>query len=182
MLHLHQHAGMRRPDITPPGPAVPFERALLAAGEETGKLDDILRLLADYFEAEDRAMKRALRSAARFPLLLPIVLVFTPLFGRWYLNRPKYVLGRLLRSLTIAIEAGLGLERASTLAAEASGNEAVAEHVRRQSARSRSTQPLADTFRGCPHVPFTTIAAMQVADASGDYAGTLKKMAELHEG
>jgi hypothetical protein len=37
------------------------------------------------------------------------------------------------------------------------------------------------TFDGCPHVPFTAIAAMKVADASGDYGGTLKKMAELTE-
>lgn len=211
--HLHQHAGVRRPDTAAPGPPVPFERALLALGEETGTMDDVLRLLADYFEAEDRATQRILRHAA-YPMFTALMAVFiAPLpliflgrtgayfsavalgatlwgfaaFGiatgnaRWYLNRPKYVLGRLLRALTIAIEAGLGLPRATELAAEASGNDAVIAHVRRQSARTRATQTLAETFRGCPLVPFTAIAAMEVADRSGDYAGSLRKLAELHE-
>jgi len=213
MWHLHQHTGVRRPDTAAPGPAVPFEQALVALGEETGKMDDVLRLLADYFEAEDRATQKALRHAA-YPMFTALIAVFiAPLpliflgrtgayfsavtlgvllwgvaaFGiatgnaRWYLNRPKYVLGRLLRALTIAVEAGLGLERASQLAAEASGNDAVVAHVRRQTSRQRARQPLAETFRGCPYVPFTAIAAMEVADVSGDYGGTLKKLAELHD-
>ena len=56
----------------------------------------------------------------------------------------------------------------------------VIRHVRMVGARV-TQQPLADTFRGCPHVDFSIVAAMEVADASGDYTGALKKRADLLE-
>lgn len=214
MLHLHQRAGTRATDLRSPGPSVPFETALLELGEESGKMEDVLRLLADYFQAEDRMVQKVVRWSA-YPMMTafaatfiaPLPLLFTTFAGAyvwavtiglalwllaagallsgvtaWYLNQPRFVLARLLRGLTVAIEAGLGLDRASMLAAEASGNAAVLAHVRRQTARERTGQPLSATFKGCPHVPFTAIAAMEVADRSGDYAGTLQKLAELHDG
>ncbi len=97
------------------------------------------------------------------------------------LSKPRYILGRLLRALTIAVEAGLPLSRAAVLAAEATGNAEVIAHVRRVGPRAAAAQPLATTFEGCPFVPFTAIATMKVADATGDYAGTLKKLADLTE-
>jgi len=97
------------------------------------------------------------------------------------LNQPKYVRGRLLRALTIAIEAGLTLGRSATLAAEASGDAEVVAHVRRAGAKNVASQPLAVTFAGCPYLPAHAVAAMAIADASGDYSGTLRKMAELEE-
>ena len=213
MRHLHQRSGLRQADDRPPAPPVAFETALLALGEESGKMEEVLRLLADYFQAEDRMMQRVLKQAA-YPMftalaatfIAPLPLIFLNRSGayllsvagglalwiaaggglllavtRHYLNHPDYVLARLLRGLTFAIESGLGLERASVLAAEATGNPGVVAHVQRQSARARGTQALADTFRGCPHVPFTALAAMEVADRSGDYSGTLVKLAELHD-
>lgn len=210
--HLSQRAGVRRPEGAAPWPPVPFESALLALGEESGKLEECLRLLADYFTAEDRMMLKVIKKAT-YPMFvalaaavigpLPLVAqgktgayLVTALVGlalwataggslllattKWYLARPKFVLGRLLRALTYAIEAGLPLGRATTLAADATGDEGVIAHIRKAGAHS-ATQPLAQTFAGCPHVPFTAIAAMQVADASGDYGGTLKKLAELVE-
>jgi hypothetical protein len=98
-----------------------------------------------------------------------------------YLNQSKFVRGRLLRALTIGIEAGLTVGRAATLAAEATGNAEVIAHLQRVGATSVAQQPLAKTFAGCSHVPAHIIAAMEVAERSGDYAGTLKKMAELEE-
>lgn len=213
MWHLHQRSGLRRPDAAAPWPPVAFETALLALGEESGKMEEVLRLLADYFQAEDRMMQRVLKHAT-YPMFTalaatfigPLPLIFLGKPGayvvtvagglalwiaagggllvavtRRYLNQPDYVLARLLRGLTFAIESGLGLERATVLAAEATGNADVVAHVRRQGARARNTQTLAETFRGCPHVPFTAIAAMEVADRSGDYSGTLAKLAELHD-
>ncbi len=214
MWHLRQRAGFRHPDEPAPGTAAPFETALLDLGKETGSLDDCLRLLADYFQAEDRAVLKVLRHAA-YPMFtalaaaviapLPLAVAGTPgayvvaaggavalwilaggalltgVVGR-YLMRPAYVLGRLLRALTLAVEAGLGLDRAALLAAEASGSAEVLAHVRRRPARELLTRPLSETFAGCPHVPVTVLAAMRVAEASGDYAGALRTMAALHDG
>lgn len=213
MRHLHQRSGLRRPDTAAPWPPVAFETALLALGEESGKMEEVLRLLADYFQAEDRMMQRVLKHAA-YPMftalaatfIAPLPLVFLGRTGayllsvggglalwiaaggglltavtRHYLNHPDFVLARLLRALTFAIESGLGLERAATLAADATGNADVIRHVRSQSARHRSSHPLSGTFDGCPHVPFTAIAAMRVAEESGDYSGTLTRLAELHD-
>jgi hypothetical protein len=44
-----------------------------------------------------------------------------------------------------------------------------------------SSQPLSRTFTGCPFVDRPMVAAMEVADASGDYSGTLRRMADLYE-
>ena len=213
MWHLRQRAGLSWPAEPAPGPPVPFEAALVALGKESGKLEDCLRLLADYFAAEDRMVLLVLRRAA-YPMtvalaatfIAPLPLAFAGGTGAYlvtvgaglalwlmaggsllqgvtnhYLAQPRYVIGRLLRALTFAVEAGLPLSRAALLAAEASGDAGVAAHVRRVGPRAAAVQPLAATFRGCPHVDATILAAMAVADVSGDYTGALKKRAELLE-
>lgn len=213
MAHLEVRAGLAQPGLSPGAP-VPFETALLDLARESGHLEEVTRLLADYFAAEDRMVLRVLKHAA-YPMttalaatfLAPLPLLFTGagagayagtvaaglvLWGAagggllagvvgHYLQRPAFVLGRLLRALVIAIEAGLPLGRAAQLAADASGNAEVRGWIRRQGGRV-TQQPLTATFRGCPHVPAAALAAMEVAEASGDYAGTLGKMAELVEG
>jgi type II secretory pathway component PulF len=212
MAHLEVRAGLREPGASPGAP-VPFETALLALGRETGHLEEVTRLLAEYFAAEDRAVLKVLKHAA-YPmttalaatLIAPLPLLFTGagalayaatagaglalwavaggglLTGvvGWYLQQPAFVLGRVLRAVVIAVEAGLPLGRAAGLAADASGSADVQAWVRRQGPRV-AQQPLAATFRGCPHVGAPALAAMEVADASGDYAGTLGKLAELVE-
>lgn len=212
MAHLEVRTGLREPGPSPGAP-VPFETALLALGRETGHLEEVTRLLADWFAAEDRAVLQVLKHAA-YPMttalaatfIAPLPLLFTgagaaayaltvagglALWGAAgggllagvvaaYLQRPGFVLGRVLRALVIAVEAGLPLGRAAQLAADASGSGDVQSWVRRQGPRV-TQQPLAATFRGCPHVDAAALAAMEVADASGDYAGTLGKLAELVE-
>ena len=196
-----------------PGGLVPFEAALLKLGEESGKLEEITRLLADYFTAEDHAVLTVLKRAT-YPMFValaaavigPLPLAFSGHTGLWllttiggvvlwmtagggllmgtvnrHLARPKFVLGRLLRALTIAIEAGLPTSRAAELAAAASGSDIIIGHVRGVGARAAATQSLADTFRGCPLIPFTALAALEVADRSGDYGNTLRRLAELTE-
>ena len=212
-MHLRVRAGVGRTDGRTHGRTVPFEAALLKLGEESGTLEQVTRLLADYFAAEDRAvltvLKRAtypmfvaLAAAAIGPLPIlarghPVLWILATASGLtlWFLaggallmgtvhrhlSKPKFVLGRLLRALTIAIETGLPTSRAAELAAAASGSDLIAVHVRGVGARAAATQSLADTFRGCPLVPFTAIAAMEVADASGDYGNTLRRLAELTE-
>ena len=101
--------------------------------------------------------------------------------AKWFQQRPRYVRGRLLRALTIAVESGLPLGRAVELAVDATANDAIRAHVGRFTRQQLSTQPLSVTFAGCPEVPREMTAAMEVADASGDYSGTLKKMADLYE-
>jgi type II secretory pathway component PulF len=213
MRHARQHAGLPPPREQPPHPPVPFESALLELGEETGKLDECLRLLAEYFGAEHRAVLAVLRKAA-YPVFTGVIAtIIAPLpllalgraaayqvtvaagligwvvFGRvilaafaaWYLQRPKYVLGRLLRSLTIAIEAGLTMGRAAQLAAAASGSAAVQAHVALQGARVLG-QPLSATFLGSPLVPATALAALRVAESTGNYSDTLTRLADLYGG
>ena len=213
MWHLRQRAGLPYPQEPAPGPPVPFEKSLVALGEESGKLEECLRLLADYFAAEDRMVLQVMRRAA-YPMsvalaatfIAPLPLAFAGRGGAYlvaaltglalwlaaggsllatvmnhYLSQPRFVVGRLLRALTIAIEAGLPLSRAAELAARASGDAGIVAHLRRTGTRAVATQSLAATFRGCPHVDAALLAAMEVAEASGDYTGTLKKRAELLE-
>jgi len=199
---------------TRPALFAPFEAALLVLGEETGALEQCLRLLADYFAAEHRMMLWV-KQKMSYPLIemlaaaviAPLPLLFTGHAGlylpaaaaglaaaslaggsvltavaRFYSRQPKFVRARLARALTIAIEAGLPLARAVELAVAATDDSAIAAHVRAIPAKTISTQPLARTFAGCPKVPREMVAAMEVADVSGDYAGTLKKLAELYDG
>jgi type II secretory pathway component PulF len=192
----------------------PFEAALLVLGEESGALEQCLKLLAEYFAAEDRLVLWV-KQKMTYPMLNVLAATFIAPFAllffghtaaylaivvsgltaeilaggglllaaaRWFQQRPRYVRGRLLRALTIAIESGLPLGRAVELAVDATANHAICAHVARFTREQLSTQPLSRTFAGCPVVPREMTAAMEVAEATGDYAGTLKKMAELYEG
>lgn len=102
--------------------------------------------------------------------------------ARWYGGRPKFVLGRLARALTLGVEAGLPLGRVVGLAVDAAASPEIAAHVARIPALALSSQPLARTFAGCPIVPREMLAAMEVADASGNYGETLRRLADLYDG
>ena len=214
MWHVRERAGLPWPkERRAPGTPVPFEVALLALGKEAGKTEVVVRLLADYFAAEDRMMLGVLKKAS-YPMFValaaavigPLPLLFrghAGLYGitsaggvllwiaaggsllvgvaQTFLARPKFVIGRLLRALTFAVEAGLPISRAAELAAAASGSAAIVAHVRRVGTRAVAGQPLATTFAGCPVIPVSVLAAMNVADASGDYTGTLRRLADLTE-
>ncbi|MGD0484152.1 MAG: type II secretion system F family protein [Gemmatimonadales bacterium] len=197
-----------------PAHFAPFEAALLILGEETGALEQCLRLLADYFAAEHRMMLWV-KQKMTYPLIEmlaaavigPLPLLFTrhpalylpaaaaglaaaSLAGgsilmtvaRYYSRQPKLVRARLARALTIAVEAGLPLGRAVELAVAATDDPGIAAHVRAIPARTIGAQPLARTFTGCPKIPREMVATMVTADTTGDYTGTLKKLAELYDG
>jgi type II secretory pathway component PulF len=98
-----------------------------------------------------------------------------------FLRRPKYVRGRLLRALAFGVESGLPLGKAVALAVEAADDDGIRQHVGRIGASRISSQPLAETFRGCPLFDAPMIAALVVAGESGDYSGSLRRLAELYE-
>lgn len=102
--------------------------------------------------------------------------------AKWFQQRPKYVRGRLMRALTVGVEGGLPLGRAIELAVAAAANPAVRAHVGRFSHEELSGQPLSKTFAGCPYVDRPMVAAMEIADKTGNYSDTLKRLAELYEG
>ncbi len=102
--------------------------------------------------------------------------------AQWYGQRPKFVRGRLARALTLGVEAGLPLGRVIRLAVDAAASPEISAHVARIPALALSTQPLATTFAGCPMVPREMLAAMEVADASGNYGETLRRLADLYDG
>ena len=192
----------------------PFEAALLVLGEESGALEQCLKLLSEYFAAEHRLVlwvKKKLTYPMFNVLAATFIAPFSLLFfghtaaylgivvsgltvellaggslllaaARRFQQRPKYVRGRLLRALTIGIESGLPLGRAVELAVNATANGAIRTHVARFTREQLGGQPLSRTFAGCPVVPREMTAAMEVAEATGDYAGTLRRMAELYEG
>lgn len=102
--------------------------------------------------------------------------------AKWFQQRPKYVRGRLMRALTVGVEGGLPLGRAIELAVAAAANGAVRAYMARFTHDQLSSQPLSRTFAGCPYVDRPMVAAMEVADKTGNYSDTLKRLAELYEG
>jgi hypothetical protein len=183
----------------------PFEGAVLAAGDESGTLNQSLRLLTDYFSGE---FKRSLkvRDALSYPVFvalvasfgLPFVLlpkspvktyvawivmllaaflllggVFIAILASMFLNTSALSRARFARVLAGTLEAGVPLGRAVRLSVDASGNRGLAEHIKKRSERELSTTPLATLFEGCEEIPAGLLGQMRVADATGDYRGTL---------
>jgi type II secretory pathway component PulF len=197
-----------RPDLL-----APFESALLELGDEAGRLEDIFKLLGDYFTAEHR-MIVAIKQKMSYPMMNAVAAIFIAPFpilffgnaalytitvvsglvlalafggtlllaaAKWYRRKRKFVLARLCRALALGVEAGLPLDRVVTLAVKAAADPDVAAHVQRLSARQRGSQTLADTFAHTI-VPTKMLAALRVADASGNYGDTMKKLAALYDG
>ena len=190
-----------------------FEAGLLELGEETGKLEDVFKLLGDYFTAEHRMvlwvkkkMSYPMINALAAIFILPFPILF---FGNatlyllivlgeliaafmvggtllaaavgWYRSRPKLVMARLCRALALGVEAGLPLGRVVDLGIKAAASRDLSAHVARFPSTQRGGQPLAITFRGTKVVPHEVIAALEVADASGNYGDTLRKLADLYD-
>jgi len=143
----------------------PFEGAVLAAGDESGTLNQALRLLTDYFSAD---FKRCL--AVRNALGYPIFLGLVASFGLPFVMLPKSPVKRVL---AMTLEAGIPLGRAVRLSVDASGSRGLTEQIQKRSERELNTTPLAKLFEGCEQVPAGLMGQMMVADATGDYRGTL---------
>jgi type II secretory pathway component PulF len=190
----------------------PFEAAILTLGEESGRLEECLRLLAEHFAAEHRLMLWVKKKLA-YPMMNALAATFIAPFpllyfgragaylatvaggllllglsggglllavARHYAGKPALVRVRLLRALATAAEAGLPLGRAVALGVEAAASTELASHVARQGGRVMS-QSLADTFRNAPLVTPEMAAVLDVADRTGNYTDTLRKLADLYD-
>jgi type II secretory pathway component PulF len=102
--------------------------------------------------------------------------------AKWYGQRPKFVRGRLARALVLGVEAGLPLGRVVELAVDAAASPEISAHLARQQPLAVGSQPLAKTFAGCDLIPREMLATMEIADASGNYSETLKRLADLYDG
>lgn len=96
-------------------------------------------------------------------------------------GRAVYALPRFVRALAIGAETGLPLGRVVRLAVDVSGNSELRRHIAKRSERQLSLMPLATLFDGCRVVPPALLGQMKVADATGDYADTLKRSADALE-
>ncbi|HVO36319.1 MAG TPA: type II secretion system F family protein [Gemmatimonadales bacterium] len=102
--------------------------------------------------------------------------------ARWFGGRTKFVLGRLARALALGVEAGLPLDRVVDLAVKAAASPRLTAHIARIPHLVRGSQPLAKTFANSGVVPAQMLSALEVADATGNYSDTLKRLADLYDG
>lgn len=123
--------------------------------------------------------------AVRYFTTVGIELVLAMAFGgallrivaRRYRNRPKVVRVRLCRALAIAVEAGLPMD----LGVQAADDASLTEHLARLPAAARANQTLADTLAGWSRLTPDMQQVLGVADETGDYTNTLKRLADLYD-
>lgn len=127
--------------------------------------------------------------AVRYFTTVGIELVLAMAFGgallcivaRHYRNRPKVVRARLCRALAIAVEAGLPMDRVVDLGLQAADDASLTEHLARLPAAARANQTLADTLAGWSRLTPDMQQVLGVADETGDYTNTLKRLADLYD-
>ena len=98
-----------------------------------------------------------------------------------YKRRPAFVRARLARALATAIEAGLPLGSAARLAADGCGDADLGARIRRSSERTLNSQPLSVTLPPSPLITPEFFTTLQMAEQTGDYTNTLRKLATLYE-
>jgi type II secretory pathway component PulF len=98
-----------------------------------------------------------------------------------YGKRPPLVRARFARALATAIEGGLPLARAIRLATEAAADPALTAFVAKFDEKTLSSGGLAERFAKAPHMTADLIGALTIADRTGDFSTTLRKIADLYE-
>lgn len=106
--------------------------------------------------------------------------VFAGLAQR-YQRRPQFVRARFARTFALCIGAGLPLPRALLLAADASGDPALARQLRRLGERRLASQPASESLRGSAVMTPELTGALLVAERTGDFAGPVGRLADLYE-
>ena len=190
-----------------------FERSLLTLGDESGSLEESLRLLAEFYERKHRLILKVKKQMAYpmytmllasfigpFPLLffghtllylasVGSSLAWLVLFGgalllgvaNRYGRKPALVRARFARALATGIEAGLPLGRSLRLAANASADAQLVAYMTSIDDRTLSTTALAETMVSCPHMTPDLLAVIQVAERTGNFTHSLRKLADLYE-
>ena len=123
--------------------------------------------------------------AVRYFTTVGIELVLAMAFGgallrivaRRYRNRPKVARACLCRALAIAVEAGLPMD----LGVQEADDASLTEHLARLPAAARANQTLADTLAGWSRLTPDMQQVLGVADQTGDYTNTLKRLADLYD-
>ena len=190
-----------------------FERSLLLLGDESGSLEQSLRLLAEFYLKKYQLML-FVRKQMAYPLFTGIIATFVAPFSLlyfghvaayvaivavgltgwvlaggsivlWAANRygraPRLVRARLARALTTAIEAGLPLARSLRLAADASADSDVARYVASIDDRALGGSSIVSTLARCPHMTPDFLAVLDVAERTGDFSGSIGRLATLYE-
>ena len=98
-----------------------------------------------------------------------------------YGKRPTLVRARFARALATGVEAGLPLPRALRLAADAAADPALSAFVAGMDEHQLVAGSLAETFSDAPHMTADLIGALAIADGTGDFSTTLRRLAELYE-
>ncbi|HRN54147.1 MAG TPA: type II secretion system F family protein [Gemmatimonadaceae bacterium] len=106
--------------------------------------------------------------------------VFAGLAQR-YQRRPLFVRARFARTLSLCIGAGLTLPRALLLAADASGDPALARQLRQLGERRLASQPASVSLQGASVMTPELTGALLVAERTGDFAGPVGRLAVLYE-
>lgn len=105
--------------------------------------------------------------------------VFFP--ARFASGRGKWVRARLARSISTGMQAGASIDRVLDMSVAAAANAELKQCVEKVPAAKRRQQPLSETLRGCPHVPAELLAAIEVAEKTGNWKDTVGRMGELYE-
>ena len=98
-----------------------------------------------------------------------------------YGKRPPLVRARFARALATGVEAGLPLPRAIRFAAEAAADPALSAFVNAMDEHQLVAGSLAETFSPAPHMTADLIGALAIADQTGDFSTTLRRLATLYE-
>ncbi len=106
---------------------------------------------------------------------------FLMMMARRYGATPAMVRSRFARALATGVEAGLPLAHAIRLASEAAADPALSAFVDGMDEHQLVAGQLHETFSNAPHMTADMIGALAVADRTGDFSTTLRKLAELYE-
>jgi type II secretory pathway component PulF len=104
--------------------------------------------------------------------------VFLSLIGGVLAAGSTASIERFARALAALSEAGVPIGRVVRLAVDVSQNADLTRHIAKRSERELHTTPMSKLFDGCRAVPPGLMSQLAVADASGDYAGTLRRYAD----
>lgn len=96
-------------------------------------------------------------------------------------DKPRYAVGRLLWALATALEAGLPIQRAVQLAADALGPCATATALRAVPAASWQGRPLSETLPEVCRLPRTATVMIETMERTGDTVTTLRWLAKAFE-
>lgn len=216
----------------------PLAVAIVAAGENSGTLDEMLKTLADYAE-HDLEVQRLISRETLYPkilaaaiLVIPTAMVIIVNIIRPGMIRPallapvaalaglflaaglalllvrsyqkseqgrrlvdhlrcvlpglgsltqKIVMSRFCRALSALYSAGVSMPESVRLAAEASGNLAVASDLRAAIPHIERGGRLSEVLATSRYVPATVTAMLRTGEQTGNIDSTLRKVADYYD-